>query len=71
MDEILKYYHSNVSYFAVLFGGTVNNAVQGGSYLFYLWKKTLNFKCDDSSEGYAFEASFTAFSAVKPHISPT
>ena len=70
MDEILKYYHSNVSYLAVLFGGTVNNAVQGGLLILSV-EKTLNFKCDDSSEGYAFEASFTAFIAVKPHISPT
>lgn len=39
VDEILKYHHSNESYLAVLFGGTVNNFVQGGSYFFYLWKK--------------------------------
>lgn len=39
VDEILKYHHSNESYLAILFGGIVNNTVQGGSYLFYLWKK--------------------------------
>ena len=39
VDEILKYHHSYESYLAILFSGTVNNTVQGGSYLFYLWKK--------------------------------
>ena len=33
VDEILKCYHSNESYWAVLFCGTVYYAVQGGSNL--------------------------------------
>ena len=39
VDEILEYHHSNESYLAVLFGGTVNNAVQRGSYFFICGKK--------------------------------
>lgn len=39
VDEILKYHHSDESYLAVLFGGTVNSAVQGGSYFLVCEKK--------------------------------
>ena len=56
MDEILKYHHSNESYLAVLFGGTVTLTVLFNVVLTFFnlsVEKTLNVKCDDSNEGYA------------------
>ena len=49
VDENLKCDHSNKSYWAVLFCGTVNYAVQGGS-TFESVGEIL--KCDHSSESY-------------------
>ena len=50
VDKILKFDHSNESYWAVLSCGTVYHAVQGGS---NFWDRVVEeiLKCDHSNEG--------------------
>ena len=49
LDEILKCGHSNKSYWAVLFCGTVYYAIQDGSNFEFVDEI---LKCDHSSESY-------------------